>query len=57
MRRPARTTLGFQEAAKQNRATLMALMQRHGFVNFDKEWWHFTLEGLDDVRPHDFEVR
>jgi D-alanyl-D-alanine dipeptidase len=30
---------------------------RHGFVNFDKEWWHFTLEGLDDVRPHDFEVR
>ena len=45
------------DAAKQNRATLIALMRRHGFVNFDKEWWHFTLPGLDDVRPHDFEVR
>lgn len=45
------------DIAKQNRATLIALMRRHGFVNFDKEWWHFTFEGLDDVRPHDFEVR
>jgi D-alanyl-D-alanine dipeptidase len=48
---------GISEAAKQNRATLIALMQRHRFVNFDKEWWHFTLEGLDNVRPLDFEVR
>ncbi|MGA2638794.1 M15 family metallopeptidase [Methylocella sp.] len=48
---------GISEAAQQNRATLIALMQRHGFVNFDKEWWHFTLEGLPDVRPLDFEVR
>jgi len=48
---------GISEAAKQNRATLISLMQRHGFVNFDKEWWHFTLEGLDNVRPLDFEVR
>lgn len=44
-------------AAKENRAKLLALMQRYGFVNFDKEWWHFTLEGLQDVEPHDFEVR
>lgn len=44
-------------AAKQNRATLAALLGRHGFVNFAKEWWHFTLEGLSDVHPHDFEVR
>ena len=48
---------GISPAAKQNRATLIALMGRHGFVNFDKEWWHFTLEGLDNVRPLDFEVR
>ena len=48
---------GISEAAKENRATLIALMGRHGFVNFDKEWWHFTLEGLPDVRPLDFEVR
>jgi D-alanyl-D-alanine dipeptidase len=45
------------DAAKQNRATLIALMGRHGFVNFEKEWWHFTLQGLSGVRPHDFEVR
>jgi zinc D-Ala-D-Ala dipeptidase len=45
------------EEAKQNRAQLAALMQRHGFAKFDKEWWHFTLEGLDGVAPHDFEVR
>ena len=45
------------EEAKQNRADLFALMRRRGFVNFDKEWWHFTLEGLDGVAPHDFEVR
>lgn len=45
------------KAAKQNRAELVALMQRRGFVNFEKEWWHFTLEGLDGVEPHDFEVR
>ncbi len=48
---------GISQAAKQNRAFLIALMGRHGFVNFDKEWWHFTLEGLDNVRPLDFEVR
>jgi D-alanyl-D-alanine dipeptidase len=48
---------GIAATAKQNRAMLIALMQRHGFVNFDKEWWHFTLEGLGDVRPLDFEVR
>ena len=48
---------GIGAVAKQNRAALIALMRRHGFVNFDKEWWHFTLDGLPDVRPLDFEVR
>ncbi len=50
-------SLAISEDAKRNRAELFALMQRHGFVNFDKEWWHFTLEGLNGVEPHDFEVR
>ncbi len=45
------------EEAKQNRAQLAALMQRQGFAKFNKEWWHFVLEGLDGVAPHDFEVR
>ncbi|MGA7431705.1 MAG: M15 family metallopeptidase [Xanthobacteraceae bacterium] len=26
-----------------NRMLLVAAMRRHGFRNYDKEWWHFTL--------------
>ena len=29
---------------KNNRLLLKAVMERHGFVNYDKEWWHYTLE-------------
>jgi D-alanyl-D-alanine dipeptidase len=29
--------------ARANRALLKALMEKHGFVNFDQEWWHYTL--------------
>lgn len=25
--------------------TLMAAMSRQGFVNYSKEWWHFSLPG------------
>ena len=31
-------------AARANRAMLVAVMARHGFKNYEKEWWHFTLE-------------
>lgn len=27
----------------QNRKLLLAAMQRHGFRNYEKEWWHYTL--------------
>ena len=27
----------------QNRALLKTAMERRGFVNYDKEWWHYTL--------------
>jgi D-alanyl-D-alanine dipeptidase len=23
---------------------LVEMMSRHGFKNYDKEWWHYTLE-------------
>ena len=23
---------------------LKALMEKHGFVNYDQEWWHYTLK-------------
>jgi zinc D-Ala-D-Ala dipeptidase len=28
-----------------NRLLLKSLMEKHGFANYDKEWWHFTLKG------------
>jgi D-alanyl-D-alanine dipeptidase len=34
--------IGPQQRA--NRLLLKTLMERHGFVNFDKEWWHFRLK-------------
>jgi zinc D-Ala-D-Ala dipeptidase len=27
-----------------NRMLLKTLMEKHGFKNYDKEWWHFTLK-------------
>ncbi|WP_435137877.1 M15 family metallopeptidase [Formosa sp. A9] len=29
---------------KENRALLQEIMQKHGFRNYNKEWWHFTLK-------------
>lgn len=31
--------------ARANRLLLKTLMERHGFRNYDKEWWHYTLRG------------
>ena len=28
---------------RMNRLLLKSLMERHGFKNYDQEWWHFTL--------------
>ncbi|WP_100612232.1 M15 family metallopeptidase [Confluentibacter lentus] len=32
------------EEQKSNRKLLLKIMTKHGFVNFYKEWWHFTLK-------------
>ena len=29
---------------KNNRLLLKTTMEKHGFVNYDKEWWHYTLK-------------
>lgn len=42
--------------ARRNRELLVGLMARHGFVNLAQEWWHFSLAGVTDVEPRDFEV-
>jgi D-alanyl-D-alanine dipeptidase len=28
---------------RKTRLLLRTLMDKHGFTNYDKEWWHFTL--------------
>lgn len=33
--------IGFQQ--RINRMLLKTLMEKHGFKNYDKEWWHYTL--------------
>lgn len=34
---------GIDPAARRNRLLLRALMEKHGFRNYVKEWWHYTL--------------
>jgi zinc D-Ala-D-Ala dipeptidase len=40
---PENPAVGLQQ--RMNRMLLKALMDKHGFKNYDKEWWHFTLRG------------
>ncbi|HOK05895.1 MAG TPA: M15 family metallopeptidase [Syntrophales bacterium] len=39
---PANPKLGLQQ--RLNRLLLKTIMEKHGFKNYDKEWWHFTLK-------------
>jgi len=32
------------DAQKSNRQLLQGVMKKHGFNNYPKEWWHFTLQ-------------
>ncbi|HEY0328894.1 MAG TPA: M15 family metallopeptidase [Rhodopseudomonas sp.] len=41
---------------RQWRDTLNAAMARHGFVNYAKEWWHFSRPGMGDLQAYDFAV-
>jgi D-alanyl-D-alanine dipeptidase len=38
----ANTNISRQQ--KINRLLLKSLMEKHGFKNYDKEWWHYTLK-------------
>ena len=40
-------------AAATNRRRLTAVMERHGFANYDQEWWHFS---FPVARPLRFDV-
>lgn len=44
--------------ARENRYHLRSVMSRHGFRNYSKEWWHYTLRNEPYERTyHDFPVR
>lgn len=45
-------------AATKNRTLLLSIMESSGFINYDKEWWHFTLknEPFPDIY-FDFDIR
>ena len=44
--------------ARANRLRLRDMMSRHGFRNYSKEWWHYTLRNEPFERTyHDFPVR
>ena len=34
---------GITEKQKANRQLLQQVMLKHGFRNYPREWWHFTL--------------
>jgi zinc D-Ala-D-Ala dipeptidase len=38
---PQNSRVGLQQ--RMNRMLLKVLMDKHGFKNYDQEWWHFTL--------------
>ncbi len=42
--------------ARAHRDTLVKLMQRHGFDNYPREWWHFTFKGADKAQSYDAPV-
>ncbi len=43
---------GISETQKQNRRLLQQIMLKHGFRNYAKEWWHFTLR--DEPYPNTY---
>lgn len=45
------------ELQKANRKRLQSVMSKHGFRNYPKEWWHFTLRGEPFLNQYfDFEI-
>jgi zinc D-Ala-D-Ala dipeptidase len=49
---------GLTATQKNNRQVLIDAMMRHGFVNYHREWWHFTHRpSAEGARPHDFTVK
>lgn len=37
---------------RANRLLLKSIMEKHGFVNYEREWWHYTLK--NEPFPHTY---
>ena len=48
---------GLTSEQREARQLLKRVMERHGFQNFAKEWWHYTYGAADDGRTFDVPVR
>ncbi|HEV2630369.1 MAG TPA: M15 family metallopeptidase [Pseudolabrys sp.] len=48
---------GLTVEQRQRRDRLVRAMARHGFVNYKREWWHFSYPAADPRREYDFPVR
>jgi D-alanyl-D-alanine dipeptidase len=48
-------SLEITKQQQQHRAMLVAVMQRHGFSNYKREWWHFSFSG-GSSGAFDFEI-
>jgi len=50
--------LKVSDEARRNRLLLKTVMEKHGFVNYEREWWHYTLREEPFPKTYfDFPVR
>ena len=54
--RAHRDYAGGTTAQRRNRQLLEDVMQKHGFVGFPTEWWHFDLANWEDYPPLDLSI-
>src|SRR5215213_2657807 len=47
---PAAHTKNARGVVALNRKRLQTVMERHGFVNYEKEWWHYSYDVEHPVR-------
>jgi D-alanyl-D-alanine dipeptidase len=48
---------GLTKDEQARRARLVAVMRGHGFVNYKREWWHFSFPAADQRRAYDLPIR
>jgi len=48
---------GLTKDEQARRGHLVAIMRSHGFVNYKREWWHFSFPAADQKRAYDFPIR